>query len=151
MEKQYLVFLGNQGLFALPVECVSETLRPPQSTALRDLPTFVTGIARVRGIALPLLDIGALAEGHPLANPQRLLVLALENDRRIGLLTTEVLGIHPAEDLHLAAAPPLLQGAGEAAIHTLGNLDGELLSVLELGRIVPEEVWQAIEHAEQPL
>ena len=44
----------------------------------------------------------------------------------------------------LQELPPLLRDAGTEMVDGIGVVDAELLVALRAGRLVPEEVWQAL-------
>ncbi|HEX7896836.1 MAG TPA: chemotaxis protein CheW [Planctomycetota bacterium] len=128
---------------ALPLSSVVETFRPLDLRPVSDLPipAFVLGVAVIRGEPVPVVDLGALLGLAEPASPKRWLTLRL-GGRFVALAVEDVLRVVPAERLDRKPLPPLLSGA--KAVDALGTLDGEFLSVLETGRLVPDETWSAL-------
>ena len=130
---------------ALPLSAVVETLRPLPLQPVSDLPVpaFVLGLSVIRGEPVPVVDLGALLAlpGDP--RPRRWATLRL-GARRVALAVEDILKIVPADRLDRRPLPPLLSGAGPGAVDALGTLDGEFLSVLETGRLIPDEAWSGL-------
>jgi len=130
-------------LCALPLEHVVEVMRPLPIDALPGAPDFVAGMSIVRGAPLPVLVVGRLF-GAAEKRPERL-VVARVGERRVGLAVDAIVGIRALDVDRLQRLPPLLRDAPGEAVSEIGALDGELLVVLEAARIVPQEVFAAVE------
>jgi purine-binding chemotaxis protein CheW len=143
-----VVRVGKQ-LYAFPVNHVEETMRPLPLSAVAGAPPFVRGMAVIRGLPVPVLDCAAvLADGdQPLSSETRFVALRIAA-RRVALSVREVIGVRQIDSKHLADLPPLLANAGEHVVTAIGTLDRELLMVLRSGKLVPEDVWAAIDDGE---
>jgi purine-binding chemotaxis protein CheW len=133
-------------LCALPLEHVEETMRPLPVEPLAGVPSFVRGVALVRGIPTPVVDAALLlgsAASHP-TQPTRF-VTVKAGTRRVALAVGAVLGVVAIPSSLVDALPPLFEHAGLTAIDTIGVLDGELLLVLRHTRLVPDEAWDTIQ------
>jgi len=131
---------------ALPSTHVIETMRPLPIERIAQAPAFVAGISIVRGTPTPVVDLGMLLDGEPLDAPRRLVTLRIpDGDRVVGVLVDDVIGL-VTPPTSAASLPPLLADAGDR-IDALAEVDGALLRVLEAGRCVPEEVWEALDSA----
>lgn len=135
-------------LCALPLERVVETMRPMPITALAGVLPFVLGMAVIRGVAIPVVDAGALLGSARHAAPTRFVTLKMQG-RQIALAVEEVLGVRPIAATTLHDLPPLLRSAGADLVSAVGLLDSELLMLLQTARIVPESTWQALQAAQQ--
>jgi purine-binding chemotaxis protein CheW len=128
---------------ALPLEHVIETMRPVPLETLPGLPYFVGGIGIVRGVPLAVVIVNRLfakAEGRP-----ERLVIARVGERRVGFAVDTVIGVLALDGSMLQRLPRLLLEAPQDAVAAIGTLDGELLVVLQTARIVPPEVFSAVE------
>src|SRR5258707_855042 len=56
----FLVFRAGASLCGLPVQLIHEIFRPLATEPLGQAPDFVLGMARVRGAAVPVVDLGRL-------------------------------------------------------------------------------------------
>jgi purine-binding chemotaxis protein CheW len=141
--KALIVAVQNR-VCAVPLQHVIETMRPLSIEMIADLPPFVLGVAIVRGIPTPVVDLGAVLglSGHSAAER---FVTVRAGDKQIALSVSAVLGIRNFQELSAAQElPPLLQGSAGNVIETMGTLDGQLLMVLQAAWKLPDEIWEAM-------
>jgi purine-binding chemotaxis protein CheW len=127
---------------ALPLEHVIETLRPLPIEPVTDAPRSVLGLSVIRGIPIPVIDIGALI-GESETHPQRMVTLTT-GTRRVALTVGSILGVRSFESGSFSALPPLLQEAVGHVVSAIGTLDTELLLLLRAARLVPESWLETI-------
>jgi len=150
---QCLLCQVDSSYLALPITQVSEVTRPLAITRLPDAPSWVSGVAVLRGEVTPVVDVrrllaGAAADGGesvqatPLVRRGRWVVLRID-DRRVVLAVDHVLRAHslPAEASH--DVPPLV--AATAFFSALGTLDSKLLMVLESARLLASDTFAHLE------
>ena len=130
-------------MLALPIESVVETMRPMPIEPLAGAPSFVRGLAVIRGAAIPVVDVAELLGGAG-ETPGRFVTVRL-GARRIALAVEAVLGLSAIEPASFARLPPLLDGAARGAVDSVGLLDGELVLVLRAARVLPDEVWRLVD------
>jgi purine-binding chemotaxis protein CheW len=145
-ESHFLVFRIGSRVGALALKHVWETMRPLPVEPLPGSPSFVLGLAVVRGISTPVIDACRLLD--PLAMSSRCtsarFVSIKLGERCAALAVDAVLEVRSFAVGTLAEIPPLLRGAGTDLVSAIGALDAELLLVLDAARLVPESVWSAI-------
>jgi purine-binding chemotaxis protein CheW len=144
-----LVRAGGQ-LYVLPLEHVEETMRPLAVRAVAGVPPFVRGLAVVRGVPVPVVDAKCVCGKDKRSSDVTRFVALKVADRRIALAVDQVLGVRRIDRILLSDLPPLLSAAGEEVVSAIGTLDTELLMVLRSGKLVPEDVWKAIDAGETP-
>ena len=130
-------------LCALPLEHIEEAMRPMAVEAIAGVPSFVRGLAVVRGTPIPVIDAGSLLSGVA-CHPTRF-VTVKTGRRRIALAVDAVVGVVEIPRGSLDALPLLFQDTRLDAISAIGTLDAELLLVLQSGRLVSEELWAVLE------
>jgi purine-binding chemotaxis protein CheW len=154
-------------LCALPVGDVVETMRPLPIRRLAAAPPYVAGLAMIRGAAVPVIETAALLRmnGDEDGGKQRLdlrsvpvpipvpggrprFVLVGAGDRAVALMVDEVLGVPALPRASVSALPPLLGGASDDTIASLGALDAELLVVLRAAGLLPESTWEELRRIE---
>jgi len=141
--KKALVVGLDTCVCAVPLTHVIETMRPLPVEPISGVPSFVRGISIIRGIATPVIDLGALV-GTPGEQVERFVTLRV-GDKQVALSVNAVLGIRDLSAvLAMQELPPLLQRASEDVIETIGTLDEKVLMVLREGWELPDEVWQAL-------
>jgi purine-binding chemotaxis protein CheW len=131
-------------LCALPLAHVVETMRPLGVEPLAAMPSFVRGLARIRGVAVPVVDAGALLGAKAAACATRFVTLRA-GERTVALAVEEVLGVRTLAGASLVELPPLVRDANDELVAAVGTLDAELLVVLRAARLVPAELWDALE------
>ena len=129
-----LLFTVGPHTCAIPLEHVVETFRPPRIEPVATPARCVLGVARIRGEAVPVIDVGALAFGSaPTLAPARLVTLRV-GGRVVALAVSDVTRVAPLADVD--SLPPLLRTSD--AIEGIASLDDRLLLVLRAARLVDE-------------
>jgi purine-binding chemotaxis protein CheW len=139
---QSLVVRVQSRVCAVPLIHVLETMRPLPVEPIDGVPSFVRGVSIIRGVLTPVVDLGAIL-GMPGGGTERFVTLRL-GDRQVALAVGAVLGVCELEVSKNQELPPLLRGASQDIVETLGTLDEEVLTVLRAGWELPEEVWQTL-------
>jgi purine-binding chemotaxis protein CheW len=128
---------------ALPLELVEEAMRPLPIEAIAFVPAFVRGLAIVRGNPIPVIDVGALLTGG-LSPPTRFVTVKAGN-RRAALAFSEVIGVRDLSRDSFNGMPPLLHAVNADAVSGVSALDAGLVVLLSTARLVPDDVWAALE------
>jgi len=134
-----LVRVGTS-IAALPLADVVETFRPLPLQPLSGAPSYVRGVAVIRGAATAVVDLSELLTGIP-ANATRFVTVRV-GERRVALGVEAVVGVQTVDDDRFAALPPLLEPARERTV-ALGTLDGGLLMLLQTSRSLLDEAARA--------
>lgn len=144
--RQLVVLVVRTGsrICALPLENVVETMRPLAIEPILEMPPFLRGLALIRGSPVPVVDLSILF-GMKSDVPVCRFVLIRLGKRRAAIAVEEVLGVRRLDDSLLQSFPPLLKDAYSELVTAIEVRDQELLLVLQLSRIVPDEFWQALE------
>lgn len=142
--KGMALLLGLEGrVCAVPLAHVIETMRPLPGEPISGVPSFVRGIAIIRGVPTPVIDLGAVL-GTPIERPERFVTIRA-GERQVALSVKCVFGVREIETIvAIGELPPLLQGAAADAVEKVGTLDEQVLLVLRDGWELPSEVWNAI-------
>jgi purine-binding chemotaxis protein CheW len=138
-----LVLEVGSRVCALPVAFVRETMRPLPVEAVEGTPHFVLGLAVIRGQPTPVVHLGRLLGETDSTAPSRFVTLRL-GDRTLALAVGAVLGVRRLDASAFQPLPAILGVAGETAIESVGELDGQLLVVLQAMGLLPEPLWQRI-------
>jgi purine-binding chemotaxis protein CheW len=139
----FLICRVRSRLCAVPLEHVSETMRPLPVEPLAGMPLFVLGLSVVRGTPMPVIDAARMLGEADTSCPARFVSLRI-GARGAVLAVDSVLGVRAVAGDSVAALPPLLVDASTEVVEAVGMLDSHLLLVLRSGRIVPASVWLAL-------
>lgn len=140
----FLICRSDQRLCALPLEHVAETMRALALEALPGMPHFLLGVSIIRGAAVPVVNVAKLLGGAADTPPARYVTLKL-GERRVALAVDDVIGVRALQPDSLAEVPPLLRELDSTAVSAITTLDAELLLVLQGARLIPGQVWDAID------
>lgn len=143
----YLLCRVLTRLCALPLEHVSETMRPLPVEPIAGVPLSVPGVAIIRGDPVPVVDLACLFAGT-VSRPTRF-VTVRAGARRVALAVDAVVGIRPIPAEALSGLPPLLDG-DTGSIAAIGTMDAHLLVMLQSARLVPESVWSTLAANREP-
>jgi len=127
---------------AVPLASVLETLRPLPVETLAGVPSFMAGLAIIRGVPVPVVSGNYLMGGPP--NPIGRWLVLRAGSHRVALAVDDVAGILPLRAAEVNAMPPLMR-QGSALVADIGTRDGELLLVLDATRILPDELFEVLE------
>lgn len=143
------VLLCQVGLLvcALPLEHVTETMRPLPVEPLSGTAPFISGVAIIRGGPVPVVDLARLLGNGARELSTRLVVVRV-GERRAALSVGQVIGVRSLPASALGELPPLLGAAGAEVIAAVGSLDARLLLLLETSRMLPDSSWASLEGAQ---
>lgn len=139
----FLVCAVQGQLCAVPLNNVIEVLRPLPAEPVAGAPPFVLGMTIIRGVPVPLVDMGQLLSARR-AQAKRF-VNVRTGDRQVAFAVDAVLGVRAMAPDSVHPLPPLLADAAGDVVDTVGSLDAELLFVLSSTRILPNAVFEAVE------
>jgi purine-binding chemotaxis protein CheW len=142
----WLVCRVQTRLCAWPLSHVVETLRPLPIEPIAGAPSFVCGLAVIRGEALPVVDVARLLGLHAAPPPERFVVVVTD-DRRVALAVSAVLGVRRVATGSRQTWPPLLNQAESAVVAAVGLLDAQLLLFLRTGRLIPDDALALVPEA----
>ena len=145
--RDVLLVRSGARLCALPVADVVETMRRLQVAPLAGTPSFVDGVAVVRGEPAPVVNLDRIlgGGGGDVAGRAARFVRVRCGARAALLAVDEVLGVRA---LSVEGAPPLLSAAAHAAVEAVAAADGSLLVLLRSARLVPDHVLDAASRRE---
>ncbi|MBI5587510.1 MAG: chemotaxis protein CheW [Deltaproteobacteria bacterium] len=128
--------LGNEE-FSLDILKVQEIIRHMDLTRVPKTPDFVDGVINLRGRVIPVLDLrkrfGLPRDEN--TNETRIIVVDVDN-RTVGLkvdAVSEVLRL-PADTVE--PPPAIITGVESEYIKGVGKLDGRLLILLDVAKIL---------------
>lgn len=131
---------------ALPLEHVLETMRPQLVAPLAGSPACVLGVAVIRGVPTPVVDLRRLFGDPGDTSPARF-VTVKTGERPAAIAVDAVVGVANLDAEQLGELPPLLDGPAKTFVDAIGTRDARLLVVLRSARLVPTDVWTALSGA----
>jgi purine-binding chemotaxis protein CheW len=134
---QVVGFRVGEETFGLPISAVREIVRVPEITAVPSAPDYIEGVINLRGRIVFVVDLRKRFGRADIAPNKKNRILVVElGDRIIGLIVnsaSEVLRIPPSE---IEAPTGLFQEDGSQFVTGVGKLDGRLVLLLDLQKIL---------------
>ena len=140
--KALVVGVGTR-MCAISLTHVIEIMRPLPVEGISDAPLFVRGVAIIRGIPTPVVDLGLILGAESEMTDERFVTIRL-GMRQVAIRVNSVYGIHDLEALPAQELPPLLRGTAGDVVEKIGTLDEQLLLVLRSGWKLPDETWAGL-------
>jgi purine-binding chemotaxis protein CheW len=147
MESSCLVARSGPFLCAFPIASVVEVLPCVPWHALTGMPPAVLGVSGVRGMTLPVLDLARVLGGEAAVHCGRFVHLRTAGSPLLAAVE-EVRGVRALAET--GASPPSetrpawLRESAEGAVRTIQRLDGEMLLVLEPGKLLAARAWSGL-------
>lgn len=135
-----LVSAGSQ-LCAVPIEHVVEIMRPLDAAPMAGMPKFLLGIAIIRGSPVPVVSLGEILGVRGEIAIERYVLVVLGN-RKIAIAVEKVLDVVRVEGSFLQRLPNLLKEFDREFLANVGVKDERLFVVLEVTRIITDEMWK---------
>jgi purine-binding chemotaxis protein CheW len=139
---QILIVRSGSRRCALMASDVIETMRPLPTRPVGEAPPFVRGIAVIRGLPVPVVDLARLlGDGEARGNGSSRYVSLRVKERRVALAVDEVIGLRNLDLSAMENLPPLLHEGADGPVAAMGTLDLQLLLLLRAARLIPEDAW----------
>jgi purine-binding chemotaxis protein CheW len=134
--------------FALDILSVREIRGWTQPIPLPRAPAYVQGMSDLRGVVIPIIDLGArLGLKVTEATATSVVVVVQIRDRLAGLLVDGVSDLIDIEPGRLQATPETGSAGPGEVIQGLFEIDGRILGLIALETVIPAELVDAAELA----
>ncbi|MEW6164177.1 MAG: chemotaxis protein [Pseudomonadota bacterium] len=129
---------GRQETFGINVFKVREVMRTPQITAAPDMPAAVKGMVSLRGILVPVVDLGDFI-GMQTETPRDIMIVTEYNGHTQGFLVESVDTILRLDWSRMRVPPEMLMANLGGLVTAVTELqDGRLVMMLDVERILSE-------------
>ena len=135
-----LTFTLDQVSYAIDIHEIQEVVPLPELTPFADGPSFVGGIFNLRGHMVTAIDLRrCLGLGHRPWDAKNGVLIIPSGEKLYGLIVDEALSLITLSSSDIESAPnlsPLTGPAQEKFILAVGKLNGLLIPILNLNRIL---------------
>ncbi len=135
--------------YAIDVQVVQEVVPLPELTPLSDAPPYISGIFNLRGRIVTTIDLGQRLGLKPRSwNTKTSVLVTLFQEKFYGLIVDEALSLIRLSTQDMERRPDLSSGTGKEqnyCVIGVGKLDGRLIPILDLKRILTVAEQQASE------
>jgi purine-binding chemotaxis protein CheW len=113
-------------LYAVEVGQVLEIVRCPHLVPLPFAPALIEGVVDLRGVVLPIVDLGRALGGRPSSDPERARIAVLRVDDLVfGLRVTAALDVLALPASQVESLPRLAVQAGYEALRAVVRRPGQ--------------------------
>jgi purine-binding chemotaxis protein CheW len=145
--RDWLICRTHTERCGIPISLVGEVMRPLPTSPLQSAQPAVSGVAKIRGIATPVVHVARLLFGAG-AEPGRYVTLRAPG-RQVALAFDSVLGVR-ALPIEVESRLPALVEAEHPSLQLVASRGRGLLFLLADARWIPEEAWATLEEVEAP-
>jgi purine-binding chemotaxis protein CheW len=144
-DDQYLTFVIDGEVYAVPVGKVREVLEYIKPSKLPKTADYMKGIINVRGTGIPVVDLRIKFGLPELSVTQNTAILVMEiraadgDQSVIGALADEVHEVIEIKDEDMEPAPRFGTTIDTGLIHSIGKRDGAFVIVLDIDKAFSEE------------
>ena len=127
--------------FAIDIASVREIRAWSQPTPLPWAPAHVRGMMDLRGLVIPIIDMGKRLGLEPIqAGPTSVIVVAEIRGRLAGLLVDAVCDLVDLDASRLQPTPDIGSRESSEVVQGIFELDGRIVSLIALDEIIPAEL-----------
>jgi purine-binding chemotaxis protein CheW len=148
---QYLTFFIRDEEYAVDILRVKEIIEFEHVTRVPTTPAHVRGVINLRGAVLPVVDLSAKFGNAETELTRTTCIVVVEtrlNDEllTIGVVSSAVSEVVDIADAAIEPAPSFGTGVSVDFLTGMGKLDGRLVLILDIDRVLsPVEIQQTIE------
>jgi purine-binding chemotaxis protein CheW len=142
--REYITFRIGQQYFCVDIMSVREIRGWTPATALPRAPGFVLGVINLRGVVLPVIDLGdrlGFAPAEP--TPRHVIIVAMTGRQIIGLLVDAVSDIVALANSNVQATPDVGSDAAQAFVTGVMAIEDRMVSVIALENVMPNVTGEA--------
>jgi purine-binding chemotaxis protein CheW len=139
---RYLTFSLGENVFGVAIRFVKEIIGVQNITRVPETPDFIKGIINLRGKIIPIIDVRLKFGKEEISYTERTCIIVVEmNEMVVGLVVDVVDDVLTLPDEEVAPPPDGRLGFETVYIQGIGNVDGQVLLLLDLDRFLrPDEV-----------
>jgi len=134
---QWLTFFLGVEEYALELSSVLELIRPRHLTELPQVPDYVLGIVSLRGVIVPVIDLGRRLnlEQYPDPAQQRVIVCS-SAEQRIGLLVDRVAQVVRINSDQIEAPPMVTDSSDHDFVAGVGRIKDRMMILLNQDKVM---------------
>ena len=143
---QLVSFKLGEEEFGVDILQVQEIIRMQSITRVPNAPHFVEGVINLRGKVIPIIDLRKRFDlgDHERDKNTRIVVVKID-EIVVGLIVDEVSEVLRIPADTVEPPPPIIAGIESDFIKGVGKLEGRLLILLDLNKILSKEEQHSLQ------
>lgn len=139
--RQWLTFsLGSED-YALDIQQISEIIKPREVTEIPRAPDFVLGVVSLRGMIVPIFDLGRRLRLAPAElSPVSRIIVCRGEGRSAGLLVDRINQVIRLPERSLEPPPSVLAGLDRELLSGVGRYQERMYILLHLPSVLDAEL-----------
>lgn len=132
----HIVIGLNEMKYGLAIAEIQEIIKLLPITDIPNVHPYIEGVINLRGRIVPVIGLRSrfgMSPGSP-GSSARIIIVNTATGEAIGLLVDNVLQVVPFTEI--LPAPDGTGGADQAFVRGIGKLDGQLISLLDLNKVL---------------
>jgi purine-binding chemotaxis protein CheW len=137
MEKQLVVFSLMNEDYGVDITSVESIIKMQAITTIPQAPAVVEGVTNLRGMVLPVVNLRkrfGLPDGENDKNTR--IIVSTMNGLKIGMIVDGVSEVLRIQDQVIEPTPPMVSTVDTAFITGIIKLEGRLVILLDLARVL---------------
>ena len=138
-DRELIAFRIGEQEFCVDIMNVREIRGWTPATPLPRSPAYMKGVINLRGVVLPIIDLGArfgLVTTEPTA--RHVIMVAHIGGRTVGLLVDAVSDILQMSDAAVQPTPDVASDQVKTFVKGIFSIDGRMISLIDLEHILPQ-------------
>ncbi|MFZ5632113.1 MAG: chemotaxis protein CheW [Bacillota bacterium] len=146
IEEQVVVFSLHDQVYGINIESVLEIIKMESVTRVPGTPDFIEGVINLRGKVIPVMDLCKrfnMPSSEVSASTRVIIVEA--GGVTVGMVVDAVSEVLRFPSSSIEPPPPLIVGASIEALKGIALVDGQLIILLDLGKVLYDEEKQKLQ------
>ena len=138
---QWLTLSLGKETYALDIRQISEIIKPREVTEIPRTPDFILGIISLRGIIVPVFDLGRRLRLTPAQlGPMARIIVCHAEGRSAGLLVDRISQVVSLPERSVEPPPSVLSGLDRDLLAGVGRVQDRMLILLHLPSVLNAEL-----------
>ncbi|MBA1335061.1 MAG: Positive regulator of CheA protein activity (CheW) [Firmicutes bacterium] len=145
-ENQLVVFRLGEEEYGMDILGVKEIIRYQKTVKVPDSPDFIEGIINYRDSVVPIMDLNKRFRltGKGLSDTTRVIIVNM-GGKQVGLMVDQVEEVLRINESSIEATPEVVAGVDRQYIRGIGKLEGRLIIILDVERVLTEGEKQELQ------
>lgn len=125
MPLEFLSFMLGEEEYGIPLQRISEIIKPRAITEVPRVPHFVMGILTLRGVVIPVFDLAKrLSLGRVTISKASRIIIVYQKEDKVGLLVDRVRDVVRVLPRDIEPPPPVIAGVDMQFLEGVGRAEG---------------------------
>lgn len=143
--RQLVTFTLGQEEYGVDIMRVQEIIRYQEVTRVPQMPDFIEGVINLRGNVIPVIDLRKrFTLGNAEHTGQTRIVVVNVASRVMGVVVDGVSEVMRLAEEQIEPPPPVVAGIGHEYLQGVGKVQGRLLILLDLDKILSAQEQAAL-------